>query len=863
MCTCGPTGLRDRCPRGIGDLPSLRSLNASENQLGGALPPELGRLERLRTLRLGLNDFSGVIPVEWAELRRLEDVYLRGNRIEGELPAWIGEFAALRRLNLSENLFVGHVPEGWGELRSIETLNVSFNPGLWGPLPLSLTRLDALSRFYVGETNLCLPRSEEFRAWYESIENRTPNAAVCVPLTDDRAVLVALYEATGGPEWHRRENWLSDLPLSAWEGVEVDDEGYVTDLILPRNNLVGPLPNSVSRLSKLERVWLFENELTGPIPSDLGNLGELVTLSMGDNSWTGAIPPELGRLARLETLHLQRAGVSGPIPPELGQLANLKYLWLFSNDLSGGIPPELGNLAQLSELSVGYNPLTGPIPPELGRLGRLETLHIMGTGVSGPLPPELGNLSNLRHLWLFSNDLSGGVPPWLGNLTHLSTLWIGDNPLTGPIPPEIGGATGLAEFSVQSTGVSGRLPAELCAIPSLRSIGLAATRLEGLIPRACLARALQDLDYYNTGMCAQVDDAFDAWLGTIAEHRGTDCSDAEVERMALEEMYDGTGGASWVDGSNWTSALPVADWHGVRTGAGGRVTALELPGNGVDGPLPPSLANFEALEVLDLTDNALRGSLPEEVALLADLRELRLGGNAELSGALPFALTALRGLEVLHMAGSGLCASPASSFQTWWRGIADRRGTLCGRAAEVALSASAYLTQSVQDSAGRVPLVAGRRALLRVFVTADRADAFYEPRVVAEFTRDGRTVHTVDMTRAGDLIPTRADESRLSASFNAEIPGSVIEPGAGLVLTIDPDGVVPPAPGSVTRVPASGATDLAVIRMPDMELTVVPVLQATEPDSTISGVDGRHRTGERPSGAAAERLPGRRVQRSQ
>ena len=38
----------------------------------------------------------------------------------------------------------------------------------------------------------------------------------------DRAALLALYEATNGPNWVNRDNWLTDAPLGDWYGVDTD-----------------------------------------------------------------------------------------------------------------------------------------------------------------------------------------------------------------------------------------------------------------------------------------------------------------------------------------------------------------------------------------------------------------------------------------------------------------------------------------------------------------------------------------------------------------------------------------------------------------------------------------------------------------
>ena len=52
----------------------------------------------------------------------------------------------------------------------------------------------------------------------------------------DRDALVALYNATDGPNWRIRTNWLSDAPLGSWYGVITDSKGRVTSLDLWSNN---------------------------------------------------------------------------------------------------------------------------------------------------------------------------------------------------------------------------------------------------------------------------------------------------------------------------------------------------------------------------------------------------------------------------------------------------------------------------------------------------------------------------------------------------------------------------------------------------------------------------------------------------
>ena len=91
----------------------------------------------------------------------------------------------------------------------------------------------------------------------------------------DREALVALYNATDGENWDQRSaNWLSDAPLGEWEGVTTDDDGRVTELGLPYNNLSGEIPAELGSLSSLGRLILHHNELSGEIPTWLGSLSK-------------------------------------------------------------------------------------------------------------------------------------------------------------------------------------------------------------------------------------------------------------------------------------------------------------------------------------------------------------------------------------------------------------------------------------------------------------------------------------------------------------------------------------------------------------------------------------------------------------
>ena len=514
----------------------------------------------------------------------------------------------------------------------------------------------------------------------------------------DRAALVALYNATDGPNWVDNTNWLTDAPLGEWYGVDTNAAGRVV-----RIDLTGRWPNEI-----------VIHGLRGELPVELANLTELVSLRLGLNSLTGRIPAELASLASLTSLSFWENELSGPIPPELGSLASLTSLDLWGNELSGPIPPELGSLASLTDLNLGGNALSGPIPPELGDLANLRSLGLSNNGLSGPIPPELGDLANLRGLDLPNNGLSGPIPPELGNLASLQRLFLAYNDLSGSIPAGFvslplqvfswsasgacapgtslvvewldgmrnargpfcnafdrtaltnffdltdgegwresagwqGGAAleewhgirtdslgRVVELDLSNNGLTGRLPASVGVLSQLEVLRIGDNALSGRLPLLLAELPLRELSYASTRVCAPDAASFQDWLATIDVHEGTgiDCS-LLTDREILEVLYHSTGGVEWHDSENWLTDAPLWDWYGVETDAEGRVVRL-------------ALAGFSLMEPF-----GLEGSIPPELGQLDDLVLLNLENNG-LSGPIPPGLGDLEKLQRLYLNGNQL-----------------------------------------------------------------------------------------------------------------------------------------------------------------------------------------------------------------
>ena len=173
---------------------------------------------------------------------------------------------------------------------------------------------------------------------------RSPPDVVYTPI--DVTSLVALYNATDGPNWTNNSNWLTDAPVGEWHGVTADPYGRVVALSLV-NGLVGKMPPELSDLTNLYQLDLSLNQLSGEIPMELGSLTNLLQLRLNGNQISGEIPLKLGNLTNLQDLNPAGNQLGGEIPMELGSITSLQTLFLGNNQLSGEAPSWLGGLWNL------------------------------------------------------------------------------------------------------------------------------------------------------------------------------------------------------------------------------------------------------------------------------------------------------------------------------------------------------------------------------------------------------------------------------------------------------------------------------------------------------------------------------------
>lgn len=527
-----------------------------------------------------------------------------------------------------------------------------------------------------------------------------------IDCSTDRDALIALYNATDGPNWDEDNaggRWDLSLPMSSWQGVTLDANGCVIGLEMVDNDLDGTLPPELGNLSQLQVLDLrLNHNLVGQIPPEFGQLTSLKILNLRANSHTGSIPSSFGQLDNLEELYLRTNFLTGPIPPELGDMDNLEILNLNWNQLSGTIPSNLGSLSNLRELDLSANGLQGTIPLEVRQLTTLIVLNLSGCGLSGNVP-DLSGLTSIEKLYLGGNNFQGSIPTSIGSLTTLHTLFLGNNQLTGGIPSFLSNLSSLTYLGLGNNPLGGGMNTALCSLTNLYSLDLQYSNLTGTIPdclgdlpdltflylegngltgdipptvinsgrlqrlslrnnqlNGCYDQKLSELcsslePNYNTNYFISDGNNFDLPWDNFCS-TGTACViPCDVsDRDALIALYNATGGAEW--NNTWDITQPMSTWHGVTLTGDGCVKQLQLSGNNLNGTIPPELGDLSNLELLLLANNQLSDSIPPELGNLGSLLILDISGN-QLSGSIPVELGNLPALYYFYASYNQLTGS--------------------------------------------------------------------------------------------------------------------------------------------------------------------------------------------------------------
>ncbi|KAF8019708.1 hypothetical protein BT93_G0413 [Corymbia citriodora subsp. variegata] len=478
-------------------------------------------------------------------------------------------------------------------------------------------------------------------------------------------------------------------------GITCDSDGFVAEIDLARNGLVGTLPfDLICSLGSLEKIDLGENLFYGNVADDLRNCTSLKYLNLGFNSFSGRVP-DLSTLSRLEFLNLNNSGFSGifpwkslenmtnlgflslgdnpfdvttPFPMEVIRLEKLYWLYLTNCSIRGQIPEGIGNLTLLENLELSDNELSGEIPWRIIRLGWLWQLELYNNSLTGKLPLGFGKLTSLVNfdashnrlggdlseirfltslasLQLFENQLTGEIPEELGDFKNLTELSLYTNRLTGSLPPKLGSWADFNYIDVSDNSLTGSIPPDMCKNGKMTDLLLLDNKLTGTIPATYAnCSSLVRVRLNNNSFSGAVP----AGIWGLPNLIILDLTTNQLEGLITSDIGMGKSLAQLLLSDNkFSGELPEA------MSEASSLVSIQLSLNGFVGKIPSTIGNLKKLNTLDLNGNQLSNSIPGSIVSCVALAVVDLSNNS-LTGEIPDSIGNLQTLNSLNLSNNKL-----------------------------------------------------------------------------------------------------------------------------------------------------------------------------------------------------------------
>ncbi|XP_023925855.1 receptor-like protein 7 [Quercus suber] len=672
-------------------LQYLENLNLAYNCFNSPIPKEFRKLKNLSYLNLSNACFAGQIPNAISSLTRLVTLDLSTNYFladstlkleDPNLAMLVQNLSELKELYL-DGVTISVQGYEWcqalsSSLPNLRVLSMS-GCSLSGPFEFSLSKLQFLSIISLHNNPFYAPVPE----FFANFTNLTSLELSFCGLNGTFPKKIFQIQTLQKLDLSGNDLLQGSLP-------EFLSNGSLRSLLLGSTNFSGTLPNSISNLTMLSRIDLSLCNFSGSIPSSMANLTQLVYLDMSSNNFTGPIPSfsmaknltqiylsfnhltgkihflNWEGLLNLVNLELSHNSLEGYIPVSLFSLPSLQILRLSNNHFSGQLN-EFSNVSscQLKTLDLSSNYLEGPIPMSIFELQGIEILLLSSNKFNGSLQfnviQQLRNLFDLdlsyNSLLIEYNGTSSSLsslfqvielklascklkifPDFLINLSNLTTLDLSNNQIHGEIPNWIWKFNKLTHLDLSFNQLVMKREGPLLSLSSLTTLNfldLHSNQLEGKLP--VLPPYATYLDFsinnFNSVIPASIGDSLGvAYFFSISSNK----FHGDIPQSLCYATY---------------------------------LQVLNLSNNTLNGTIPQCLIEMSKnLGVLDVRRNKLSGTISDMFPDNCGFQTLNLNGNL-LEGVVPRSLANCRNLEVFDIGNNHI----EDAFPCYLRSISKLR----------------------------------------------------------------------------------------------------------------------------------------------------------------------------------------------
>ncbi|BBH06298.1 receptor like protein 27 [Prunus dulcis] len=374
---------------------------------------------------------------------------------------------------------------------------------------------------------------------------------------------------------------------------------------IENSNLSTQVPEFFSNFSKLTSLRLSYSGLDGTFPKKIFQVPTLQTIDLSGNQQLQGSLPEFPKNGSLRSLVLSGANFTGFFPNSMGDLKMLSRIDVSSCNFTGSIPSSMENLTQLVSVDLSWNKFNGSIP-FFSMAKNLTLINLSYNQLTGQInSSHWENLTNLVNLDMRHNLLDGTIPPSLFSLPVLQKLQLANNQFSGQL---LGFATisVLDTLDLSSNHLEGPIPMFIFNLRKLKILSLPSNNFSGSFPLNRLQQLKNlsslDLSYNSLSIDYNTANSSDSSFPQI-----TTLKLASVRLRRFPDFLRDQSHLSNLDLSQNQIRGEIPNWIWRLN----NLSQLNLSCNSLETLEGPLLLNVNSsLSVLDLHSNQLKGQIP-------------------------------------------------------------------------------------------------------------------------------------------------------------------------------------------------------------------------------------------------------------